>query len=332
MRVVRCHGRYKQAIRVAHSETRDPAIEMFPPRYTVGSTRRDFLNLAGSLGGRHAHAVLHDALARGYAGLRVEDDPDCSTEVAIVVAAFEDVQPLAGSPNSWASKNGVVPPSLLPLLHHAVALGSCDNVGLVTEIVLCTCAVLASKCTTMLQRAGRRSVTGGTRGSSPVALAQRPLSVWTCLPNSCWILTSRTRAPSSSCSPWAVARSTESRSICSMTLRRTSSSVGLPGQRFRSVRPDIVGMLPRAGEPSCSPSTIRRLAQVLRSSNSLSSWPCNWWFRGTLRSACLTSATTSMTSLRAPFMAAAAGDGSLDAVQGSFTNGCTVWVIGTWSY
>jgi hypothetical protein len=175
MRVVRCHGRYKQAIRVAHSETRDPAIEMFPPRYTVGSTRRDFLNLAGSLGGRHAQAVLHDALARGYAGLRVEDDPDCSTEVAIVVAAFEDVQPLAGSPNSWASKNGVVPPSLLPLLHHAVALGSCDNVGLVTEIVLCTCAVLASKCTTMLQRAGRRSVTGGTRGSSPVAFAPHRL-------------------------------------------------------------------------------------------------------------------------------------------------------------
>jgi hypothetical protein len=141
------------------------------------------------------------------------------------------------------------------------------------------------------------------------------------------MLSSKARGSSSCCSPWAVARWTESCSIRPRTLRQISASVGLPGQRFRSVRLDIVGMFPRGEVPSCSPSVIRRLAQLLRSSKSLSSWPCNSWFRGTLRSACLTSATTSRTSLKAPLRAAAAGDNSPDAVRGSFTNGCTVWVI-----
>jgi hypothetical protein len=143
------------------------------------------------------------------------------------------------------------------------------------------------------------------------------------------MLSSKARASSSCCSPWAVAMWTESWSIRPRTLRQISSSVGLPGQRFLSVRLDIVGIFPRGEEPSCSPSAIRRFAQRLRSSKSLSSWPCNAWFRGTLRSACLTSATTSRTSLKAPFMAAAAGDNSMDGVRGSFTNGCTIWVMAT---
>src|SRR5580704_7434394 len=92
-------------------------------------------------------------------------------------------------------------------------------------------------------------------------------------------------------------------------VRRTSSSVGSPGQRFGGVRPATVGMFPRGDAPSCSSSAIRTLAHVLRSSKSLSSFPCISWLCGTFRYACLTSCTTSMTSLKTPLRAAIASCG-----------------------
>ena len=84
----------------------------------------------------------------------------------------------------------------------------------------------------------------------------------------------------------------------------TAGAPGAPRRRW-GFRPEVGWRAaghavhrPEGGHPSFSSSAIKSPAQLLRWSKSPSSSLCISWLRGTLRLACLTSWTTSRTSLR----------------------------------